>query len=170
MRYVRDEEGGRLVVVCGLPGSGKTALAKRLEVEYNAIRFCADEWIHALGADLFDERLRQSVEQLQWRVTQRLLQLGQAVVIEWGTSGRGNATHFGKVPGLWVRPWSGGSSRNRSTCCGNGSEPGASRATVGCPGATLRTTRRGFIVQTPRSSPFTTHRSSTRAFKRLWPP
>jgi predicted kinase len=64
-------------------------LAERLEVEYGAVRFCPDEWMHALGIDLFDEGMRQKLEQLQWLLAQRLLLLGQAVVIEWGTWGRG---------------------------------------------------------------------------------
>ncbi len=45
--------------------------------------------MHTLGIDLFDERKRHKLEQLQWRLTQRLLELGQAVVLEWGTWGRG---------------------------------------------------------------------------------
>ncbi len=89
MSRVRDEQVGRLVVVCGLPGSGKTMLAERLEVEYGAVRFCPDEWMQTLGIDLFDERMRHKLEQLQWRLTQRLLQLGQVVVLEWGAWGRG---------------------------------------------------------------------------------
>lgn len=79
---------GRLVIVCGLPGSGKTTVATRLEAEYAAVRLCPDEWMAALGIDLFDEQMRDRVEQLQWRFAQRLLQLGQVVVIEWGTWGR----------------------------------------------------------------------------------
>lgn len=79
---------GRLVIVCGLPGSGKTTLATRLEGEHGAVRFCPDEWMAALGIDLFDEQARDRVEQLQWQFAQRLLELGQIVVIEWGTWGR----------------------------------------------------------------------------------
>jgi len=47
--------GARLIVVCGLPGSGKTTLAKALEERLDAIRFCADEWLEALALDLYDE-------------------------------------------------------------------------------------------------------------------
>lgn len=84
----RDEEVGRLVIVCGLPGSGKTTVARQLEVEYRAVRFSPDEWMQALGIDLFDDRVRHRIEQLQWRLAQRLLALGHVVVIEWGTWGR----------------------------------------------------------------------------------
>jgi len=32
-----------LHLICGLPGSGKTTLAKKLEREHTAIRLCPDE-------------------------------------------------------------------------------------------------------------------------------
>ena len=86
-----DEPGrhsGRLIVVCGLPGSGKTTLGRRLEVEHGAVRLSPDEWMAALDVDVLDERTRTLVEQLQWQLAQRLLQLGQLVVIEWGTWAR----------------------------------------------------------------------------------
>jgi len=34
-----------LHLICGLPGSGKTTLSKKIEAETGAIRFCPDEWI-----------------------------------------------------------------------------------------------------------------------------
>ena len=43
---------------------------------------------HYVDVDIFDERTRTLVEQLQWQLAQRLLQLGQLVVIEWGTRAR----------------------------------------------------------------------------------
>lgn len=55
----RQEKTGRLVVVCGLPASGKTTLGIRLETEYGAIRLSPDEWMEAIGVDLFDERTRE---------------------------------------------------------------------------------------------------------------
>lgn len=81
-------KAGRLIVVCGLPGSGKTTLAKRLEVEIGAIRLCPDEWMTALAIDLWDEAARARVEGLQWQLAQTWLAQGHWVTIEWGTWGR----------------------------------------------------------------------------------
>jgi predicted kinase len=81
-------KGPRLIIVCGLPGSGKTTLAKRLERGLHAIRFSPDEWLDALSLDIYDEDRRQRIETLQWKSTQDLLAHGLTVIIEWGTWGR----------------------------------------------------------------------------------
>ena len=80
--------GARLILVCGLPGSGKTTLAKALESRLRAVRFSADEWMDALSLDLYDEETRGKIEALQWKLGQELLGLGLTVIIEWGTWGR----------------------------------------------------------------------------------
>src|SRR5215475_6160841 len=80
--------GSRLIIVCGLPGSGKTTLAKALESRHHAIRFAPDEWMHALSISVYDEEKRARIEALQWRLSQQLLKLGLTVIIEWGTWGR----------------------------------------------------------------------------------
>ena len=79
---------GRLFIVCGLPGSGKTIFAKQLEARFHAVRFCPDEWLADLGLELYDETRRSRIEALQWRLAQSLLVHGAAVIIEWGTWGR----------------------------------------------------------------------------------
>jgi len=79
---------GRLIVVCGLPGSGKTTHAIQLESKLGGIRLNADEWMAPLGIDLYDEEMRAKIEALQWKLAQRLLKLGMTVIIEWGTWGR----------------------------------------------------------------------------------
>lgn len=83
-----------LFITCGVPGSGKTTVAKRLEVEHAAVRLTADEWLHELytGEDLVgldeDGNLRAphrpQVERIQWPLALRLLGLGVNVVLDWG--------------------------------------------------------------------------------------
>src|ERR1700676_1590312 len=80
--------GPTLIIVCGLPGSGKTTLARELESRHHAVRFSADDWMDALSFDLYDEESRGKIEALQWKFGQELLALGLTVIIEWGTWGR----------------------------------------------------------------------------------
>jgi predicted kinase len=78
----------RLILVCGLPGAGKTTHARALEDKLHAVRFSPDEWMSALAIDLYDEPARSRIEQLQWSFCERLLTLGLAVIVEWGTWSR----------------------------------------------------------------------------------
>jgi len=84
----RSATGPRLIIVCGLPGSGKTTLSKSLEGKLHAVRFAPDEWMNALSIDLYDEERRGKIEALQWKLGQELLALGLTIIIEWGTWGR----------------------------------------------------------------------------------
>ena len=80
---------GRVILLCGLPGSGKTTVARQLVAESGAVRFCPDEWMSALGVDLWEEDgFRSRLEQLQWGLAQELLGHGMTVVIEWGVWAR----------------------------------------------------------------------------------
>jgi predicted kinase len=80
--------GPRLIIICGLPGSGKTRIAKAIESTVAAVRFCPDEWMEALSIDLYDEKSRANIEALQWQFARDLLTLGLTVIIEWGTWAR----------------------------------------------------------------------------------
>jgi predicted kinase len=80
--------GGHLVIICGLPGSGKTTAAIELAERRGGIRLSPDEWMDALGANLWDSELRARVEALQWSLGQDLLRVGATVIVEWGTWAR----------------------------------------------------------------------------------
>jgi len=71
-------------LLCGLPGAGKTTLARRLADDLPAIRLCPDEWMVSLGVDLRDEAFRDRLEVQFWRHAQDLLRLGQNVLLESG--------------------------------------------------------------------------------------
>lgn len=77
-----------LFLICGLPGAGKTTLARQLEAMHAALRLCPDEWIAPLLLDATNiaelDRLRSPVEALQWEMALRVLTLGLNVVLEWG--------------------------------------------------------------------------------------
>jgi predicted kinase len=83
----RSGTGPRLIIVCGLPGSGKTTHAKLLEARLVAIRFSPDEWMDALSLDLYDKARRAKIEALRWKLGQELLALGLTVIIESGAAG-----------------------------------------------------------------------------------
>jgi predicted kinase len=79
---------GRLILLCGIAGAGKTTLAKQLEAG-GAVRMCPDEWLVALGFDIYDKDARVSVEGLQWALSQTLALRGFTVVDESGVWQRG---------------------------------------------------------------------------------
>lgn len=87
-----------LFLVCGLPGAGKTTLAKQLEKEHSALRLCPDEWITQILADSNDipelDRLRNPVESIQWDVAKRTLTLGVNVILEFGFWSRKERDYF----------------------------------------------------------------------------
>ena len=74
----------RLVLLCGLPASGKTTLARELEDAYGAVRLNPDEWESALDVDPFDEGFQARLEAEFWELAKRLLVLRTSVVLEWG--------------------------------------------------------------------------------------
>ncbi|MEV4135857.1 AAA family ATPase [Dactylosporangium sp. NPDC049742] len=74
----------RLILICGLPGAGKSTLARRIVAGRPAVRLCPDEWMEDLRIDLFDEDTRDRLERRFWVHAQELLRLGQTVVLESG--------------------------------------------------------------------------------------
>jgi predicted kinase len=74
----------RLVLICGLPASGESTLARQLALTMPAIRLDKDDWVTQLGADVWDEEFRVRVENQLWALSQDLLARGQSVILEWG--------------------------------------------------------------------------------------
>jgi predicted kinase len=74
----------RLILTCGLPGAGKSALARQLAADRSALRLTKDEWLRALGSSPWDEPTRVKVEHELWRLAQEVLRLGVSVVLDFG--------------------------------------------------------------------------------------
>jgi predicted kinase len=91
-----------LYLLCGLPGSGKTTLAKRLEQEAPALRLTPDEWMAPLfSASICDPNAldrwndaHDRVEKVQWQVAERALSLGINVVLDFGVWAREEREEF----------------------------------------------------------------------------
>ncbi len=103
-----------LYLMCGLPGSGKTTLAKELEQEAPAIRLTPDEWMTPLyGATICESNsldrwntAHDRIEKIQWQLAERALLLGVSVVLDFGVWSREEREGF----------------RNRATALGARSE------------------------------------------------
>ena len=75
-------------MMVGLPGSGKTTEAKKLEQEYKALRLTPDEWQYFLfGHDIHEQEHdapHTKVEELMWEVAIKVLKLGCDVILDFG--------------------------------------------------------------------------------------
>ncbi|ANE44276.1 AAA family ATPase [Deinococcus puniceus] len=77
-----------LTLLCGLPGSGKTTLARKLEIQGRTLRLSSDDWMVPLFGqhmprEVFDARLA-AIRELQWELAARLLGLGLNVLLDDG--------------------------------------------------------------------------------------
>ena len=77
-----------LHLMVGLPCSGKTMLAKKLEHELSAIRLTPDEWqIGLFGQDAKqpEHNARHNfIEAMLWNIASRALELGTNIILDFG--------------------------------------------------------------------------------------
>jgi predicted kinase len=77
-----------LHLMVGLPCSGKTTLACKLEQEHSALRLTPDEWQVALfgqDAEEPEHDARHSlIEAMLWHIASRALELGTNVILDFG--------------------------------------------------------------------------------------
>ena len=117
-----------LHLMVGLPGSGKTTEAVRLEQKYNALRLTTDEWHYQLFGNDFRKDIKDTehdlrhtkIEKIMWNTAERVLTLGVDVILDFGcwarvereelrkkahSIGAGFKIHYMECPGevLWER-------------------------------------------------------------------
>ncbi|MDG4801326.1 ATP-binding protein [Micromonospora sp. WMMD980] len=73
-----------LFLTVGLPCSGKTTAARRIEVEQQALRLTKDEWVKALYGPENPPSAQDVIEGRLIRIGLRALELGANVVIDFG--------------------------------------------------------------------------------------
>lgn len=73
-----------LILFCGLPGSGKTTLAKQLEKQGEGIRICTDDWQNELGMNHNENDFHRKLREKLYAHTLELLGHGQSVILEDG--------------------------------------------------------------------------------------
>lgn len=73
-----------LFLTVGLPGTGKTSEARRIEVEVPALRLTKDEWMKALYGRANPESASDVIEGRLVEVGLRALELGINVVVDFG--------------------------------------------------------------------------------------
>jgi predicted kinase len=80
--------GPTLFLTVGLPGTGKTTAARRIEVEQRALRLTKDEWVRALYGRENPAPAQDVIEGRLVEIGLRALELGINVVIDFGLWGR----------------------------------------------------------------------------------
>lgn len=77
-----------LFLMVGLPGTGKTTAARRIEVGQRALRLTKDEWVSALYGRENPASAQNVIEGRLVQIGLRALELGINVVIDYGLWGR----------------------------------------------------------------------------------
>lgn len=77
-----------LFLTVGLPGTGKTTEARRIEAEHKALRLTKDEWVKALYGLANPPSASDVIEGRLIEIGLRALELGISVIIDFGLWGR----------------------------------------------------------------------------------
>lgn len=77
-----------LFLTVGLPATGKTTAARRLEAEHHALRLTKDEWMKALYGEQNPTSASDVIEGRLIEIGLRALEIGTNVVIDFGLWGR----------------------------------------------------------------------------------
>ena len=77
-----------LFLTVGLPCTGKTTAARRIEIERNALRLTKDEWVKALYGNENPPSAQGVIEGRLIQIGLRALELGTNVVLDFGLWGR----------------------------------------------------------------------------------
>ncbi len=75
---------GTLILLCGLPASGKSTLAMAIERERPAVRLAEDVWVIRMSPpeSANDNEIRERIKAVQWDLAVRLAALGPDVVLD----------------------------------------------------------------------------------------
>lgn len=86
---MQDQSTPTLILFCGLPGSGKTTLAKQLEKQGRGVRICTDDWQEDLDVQHNDDNFHGKLQKRLYTHALKLLEYKQSVILE---------------DGLWMQP------------------------------------------------------------------
>ncbi len=77
-----------MYLICGLPGSGKTTFASKLDVKLGAVRFSLDEWLTSLygqeNSQQNNKELEDRCKLLICKMARRMLRRGISVSLDFG--------------------------------------------------------------------------------------
>ena len=76
-----------LFMLCGLPGSGKTTLARQLELQ-GVLALILDDCVALETGGSYDEKLGEEIAERQLQIALEILQHGRDVVLDWGFDSR----------------------------------------------------------------------------------
>jgi predicted kinase len=77
-----------LLLLCGLPGAGKTTRARQILETTTAVYLSPDEWVAPLGMSLVDYEFRFKLQDRLLMLAGRILGCGTSTIVEFGSWSR----------------------------------------------------------------------------------